>query len=74
MDEKTHIIVEAITNETDKAIEVFKDSQTFWLPKSQVRVRKLKGRGGKEVIEVEVPKWLARKKGIPMPTLFGEAV
>lgn len=47
--------------ETDKAICVTQDDKNnFWLPKSQIEYE-LKDNG---IVEVTMPEWLAREKGV----------
>lgn len=46
--------------DTDLAIKVFDGDKDFWLPKSQIQYDQT----GVDVVEVELPQWLAKEKGL----------
>jgi len=58
---KVYVCVE-IKMETEKAFGVTDGGELMWLPKSQITL--LEDGGPGDTVEMEIPEWLAIKKGL----------
>jgi len=59
----THIDVEEITQETDKAFLCIIDGEAIWLPKSQIADADDYEMGDKN-LSMSITEWIAKEKGI----------
>lgn len=60
---KITVYFDSVGKVTDKAVQVFIDGESFWIPKSQAEFMKKDLGNGHFDYKMILPKWLADSKG-----------